>query len=491
MPHRRAFLLAAVFFTAVAVYGSLVPLAYRPLDWAEAIARFREIRYLSLGVASRADWVANILLFIPLGFLWLAVVGVGHSRRGYENMGPAPSHTRTNAAKPACCEVPVPFLSQPRCMTALVAFGVVATLAALSVGLEFTQLWFPPRTVSLNDILAETLGAIVGAGLWLTLGPAVTQWLHRLTSVQRPKQKLDWLLEAYLLGLIVYSVLPLDLTIRPQELVQKYRAGKISLVPFAHWRFDLPTFYGMFRDVITFVPVGMLAATWRVPAGEAVRPLALSLALGVSIAAALEAAQLLVYSRFTDVGDILLAALGVAAGTLAMQRWYGRDRVGPIDRPSKRVLASATAALLWCGVLLVVFCAPFEPIHDPSLIRQRYEGFWQVPFASLYQGSEFHAISEILKKFFFYAPLGTLFALTVLPLAMPRILRGFLLVALLAVAAGVATTIEMIQVFLPPHVSDITDVLLCTTGAAIGMSLAAWIRGSRRCITRSPNCSSR
>lgn len=441
-PSRRGLLLVAVFFTAVAVYGSLVPLTYRPLDWAEAVARFREIRYLSLGVASRADWVANILLFVPLGFLWLAVSAAGRSRR----------------------------------VTVAATVGVVGVLAALSVALEFTQLWFPPRTVSLNDIIAETIGAALGAALWLTLGPTLTAWLVQSTAARRPNEKLDWLLEAYLLGLIVYSVLPLDLTIRPAELVDKYRDGKIALLPFAHWRCDLPTLYGLFRDVIAFVPVGMLAATWHTPTGQRVRPTALSLVLGVSIAATIEAAQLLVYSRFTDFGDILLAAPGVAVGAVAMRRWYGRDRVGSLNGSTRRGLLGAALGLLWCGVLAAVFCLPWEPIDDPEMIRQRYEGFWRVPFAAMYWGTEFNAVSQVLKKLLFFAPLGAIAGAVVLPLRVPRIPRAAMLVALLAVAAGVAATIEMVQVFLPPHVPDITDVLLCTAGAAAGMLLPAWFQ---------------
>ena len=37
------------------------------------------------------------------------------------------------------------------------AIAVVVAGFALSVGIEFTQIYFPPRTVSLNDIGAETI----------------------------------------------------------------------------------------------------------------------------------------------------------------------------------------------------------------------------------------------------------------------------------------------------------------------------------------------
>ena len=56
------------------VYGSLIPFELRPHTLPEAWDAFLHIRYLNLGVVSRADWIANIVLYIPLGFLavgWL------------------------------------------------------------------------------------------------------------------------------------------------------------------------------------------------------------------------------------------------------------------------------------------------------------------------------------------------------------------------------------------------------------------------------------
>ena len=39
----------------------------------------------------------------------------------------------------------------------------------------------------------------------------------------------------------------------------------------------------------------------------------------------------------------------------------------------------------------------------------------------------------------------------------------------LASCAVLATAIEMLQVYLPPHVADMTDVLLATVGASLGV----------------------
>ena len=69
--------------------------------------------------------------------------------------------------------------------------------------------------------------------------------------------------------------------------------------------------------------------------------------------------------------------------------------------------------------------------------------------------------------------------MAVVPLSVPPAIRRVLLGALLVVAAGVATSTEIAQVFFPPHVPDLTDVLLCTVGASIGMFACAGILARR------------
>ena len=130
---RRLLPIVALGYLLFVVYGSLVPLDfhYHPLN--EAWAQFAHIPYLSLGVAERADWVANIVLYVPLAFFFCAWSG------------------RRSA----------------RWWSALSVFLVCATAA---VAVEFTQIYFPPRTVSLNDIVAEVIGSIIGIAIWWTAG---------------------------------------------------------------------------------------------------------------------------------------------------------------------------------------------------------------------------------------------------------------------------------------------------------------------------------
>src|SRR5688572_17710527 len=198
-PRRGHFLLLAAAWTVFAVYGSLVPLLYHHVELEDAIRQFRNLPPLWTGMGTRADWVANILLFIPLTFFWMGAWTCDRGRLA-----------KTMAA---------------------VVLAVLATTAAIA--LEFTQIWFSGRTVSRNDIVAETMGGGLGIVVWLAIGPRIVAWLRRYSSDREPRSAMRWLLGAYLVGFGIYSVIPLDLTISVTELYGKYRRGAVLLVPFS------------------------------------------------------------------------------------------------------------------------------------------------------------------------------------------------------------------------------------------------------------------
>jgi hypothetical protein len=172
-PRRRAFV----------VYGSLVPLEFRPLPPGEAWARFQQIPFLRLGVESRADWIANGVLYAPLGFLGTLVL----LQRGWW-----------------------------RLVAGIVAVGAACGLA---VAVEYAQLFFPPRTVSLNDLLAEGIGSAVGSVVaiavwsmrarWQPLQQAGAGWLHHRA------------LPLYAVAYLAYSLFPYDFLISGTELSEK------------------------------------------------------------------------------------------------------------------------------------------------------------------------------------------------------------------------------------------------------------------------------
>lgn len=443
-PRRIHFLIAALSYTFLAIYGSLVPLRYTPLQFDEAVRRFRAIPYFSLSIHSRSDWVANLLLFLPLSFLWLGTLLA--NRRG-------------------------------RLRAAAAALFVLAASCVLSVAIEFTQLWFPPRTVSQNDLYAESIGAALGVGAWLVLGQRFVTWSRRYLSGSAERQ-FAWLLEAYVLGLVVYSLLPFDVTIRPAEVWEKFKSGKVILTPFSVGSLRSLLFdWGV--DIITFAPAGMLFAAWRTAPGEQTRSLWTCLAIGLVFTTAIEAAQLFIFSRYTDVTDIVTETTGIVLGAAGMERWYrGADAGHPVAAKATVDWRWAAAAFVHVGLLFAVFWSPFDWIHDGAKVRGRLHGFLhRAPFVALQSGSDFNTMNEITRKTLCFAVLGAMVAAAVRRLK-PRWLwhaLGFVF------CVGIGTTIELGQVLLPSHVADVTDVILYGTGAMLGMLVVARLAKRERC----------
>jgi glycopeptide antibiotics resistance protein len=418
---------AAVAYTLFVVYGSLVPLEFRALPWDEAVAQFRAIPFLQLGIGSRADWVANLLLFIPLTYLWMGVLGAG---RG-------------------------------------VGAGVLATLAvmpvaiAASVGIEFTQLFFPQRTVSQNDIFAETVGGIVGVLAWWTTGPRFVDWLRgwqEFHSRAAFAERMGWL---YLAGVLAYNVLPLDLTISVVEIFHKFQEGKLNLIPFGRLPAD-PAYalYEIATDALIWTPLALL---WRLDGTRSAWRV-----WGMTMAAAvgLEAMQLFVYSRVSDVTDVFTAALGAAAGVYAGGRFVWRGEATH-RAPEWSTWVPAVLAVLWAAALLAVFWYPYDFRGDGAFLRERLDGFFgRVPFESYYFGTEFRAITSLLHKVLFFIPLGALLGWWVAGLAWRW--RGpcsFVSLALVLATAALAVAGRLAQ---PEKHPDIMDIVLQGLGGVFG-----------------------
>jgi glycopeptide antibiotics resistance protein len=423
------------------VYGSLVPLLYHPVEWADAVEKFRNLPPLWTGMGTRADWVANILLFIPLTFLWMGALTCDRGRIA-----------KTLAA---------------------VALSAIASAGAFA--LEFTQIWFSGRTVSRNDILAETIGGCLGVILWLSVGGRVVRWLRGYAAARESRPALEWLLGAYVLGFAIYSVIPLDLTISLTELYGKYKRGAVLLVPFSYnYESPITVVYQFFADIATFVPVGAWVALVR-PSRIPVRsPFLIGLIGGGTVAVAMEIAQFLVLSRYTDTTDILLGSLGAGLGAWITLRAAVQPRSQAAAAPRRR----ARTAIIWIAVLfgysiflIAGFGYPFDITGDRAILRTRYEGFFRVPFMALYQGSEFNAIKQFLVRILLFTPLGVITAYLAAMLR-SSVARFFVVTAGLAYALAIAVGIEVAQIFMPSKIADSTEVAICFVGAVLGLIAA-------------------
>ncbi len=437
-PRRPHILVFAGLSIAFAVCGSLVPLRFAPMSLSAAASRFSDILAQGLYVRSRADWVANVLLFLPIGFFTAGTLCVDRRRR----------------------------------WALLATVPAAVFCAALSVATEFTQLWFPQRSVSPNDIVAETVGAVLGCLLWGFAGQTLTDWLRTFTRDAGPKRHVDWLLQAYLLGLVVYCVLPLDFTISLGRLYDKFRDGRFVVVPFSHGHGEA-WLYQTVKHLAVFAPVGAWSATVFIGRGRQVRTIGHSVLIGALIVIAIESAQMFVFSRYSDVTDLLTGTAGVALGAALTRRLLGVKGSPPAG---DGITAINLAWLKWLGIaalytafLTAGYWSPFDFSADKAMIRERLGGFFDIPSRAVLRGSEFDGIWSVLQTTLPFAPLGSLVTVAACRMPVPETVRRIVLAGLLLVCSVVSLGIELGQIVLPRHTAKFTDVILCTAGVLVGM----------------------
>ncbi len=426
----RAYFILTFVYAFLVVYGSLIPLDFHPRPLEEALEVFLRTPYLMLQIGNRADFVANLLLFVPLTFLATGAL------------------TRENA----------------RGGRWLLVLLVMAGAVILSAGIEFAQLFFPPRTVSLNDILAECVGAAVGIVAWLALGGRITAWWRGLVHRRGgPRELAAQVLTGYVVALVLYQLFPYDLVVSADEMMVELHQGKLVLAPFADLnRASILVFLG---KVAVLIPVGYWVvvrwARWR-------RPVLAALAVGAGLTLAVELLQLLVYSRYSSSTDVILGTWGVVmGGALATQ--FGPAAMRPLPRGALwrcfswvlRLTATVAvvSALVWGKWRPLEFQWPDEGLAD-ALAKTV-----QVPFFYQYWNAEFEAAAQLLRDFSVPLALGLLLMSLV-----SGILGGRRLVAAV-VAGAVPAAVELGQVFFPPHTADMTTAVLAAAGGVVGVFL--------------------
>ena len=413
-----------VIYLLFVVYGSWVPLNFSPLPLGDAFRRFSALPFADQAIDSATDWATNIILLIPFTFL------LGH-------------------------QIKINLPNNGKFFSVFLASVVGIVLAFF---LEFTQIYFPPRTVSQKDLLALSLGALIGATAQLRWGKLVGQWLDTLWRAEQGRSGLVKFLHLYLLVVFLFSILPLDLTVSVVEIYHKWSEGRLILVPFSGLKGGLAEVtYELATDVLIWIPVGLLLAMERRSS-----PIWTAFYVG-ALATAIEFAQLFIYSRVTDITDPMLATLGGGLGGDLASR----------EKKLLTIIVGCSSAFwyrawfAWAVTMITVFWFPFDFSFGYWVAQNLREMLTRMPFLSLYQGTEFRAINEILRKIALFVPGGLILGLAASKSrGSKRVGFSWALILL------VASIIEFGQLFLPGKVADTTDILLCSLGGWLGLRLA-------------------
>ncbi len=200
--------------------------------------------------------------------------------------------------------------------------------------------------------------------------------------------------------------------------------------------------------------------------------------MGVACAILLlvEFMQIFVVARYSGTGDVLLGLVGALIGRRAYFQYVrNTGQLLPVAADSSlRELALSLAILaVYALFLLCVFWVPFNFTDDRQHLKLSYQSLWVAPFAKLYIGSEFNALSQVMAKMGFFLPLGVLFSWRMHGIR-PTFCFG--LAGLVAIAIGLL--IELGQIFLPGKYPDFTDILFYLIGILVGvwlgMAFMAW-----------------
>ncbi|MGZ8216540.1 VanZ family protein [Methylomagnum sp.] len=456
------------------MYGSLIPFFYRDLPWPLAWSQFLRIPYLHLATTSRADWIANILLYIPLAYLGSAAVSRWLERSQCQRAdgkdcrpGFSPTVRQTERQGRAKAR-PTSALDDSRDENALGAragrswpfLAVFAGCVGFAVAVEFTQVFFPRRTVSLNDIYAETLGSGLGVVAWCWLGDRIETIRRALANHSAETPRLLILLYgAAYLGLAVF---PFDFLVSGQEFAWRLNGGGWGgwLAPDG-CDGTRPCAWAHLSEIIAAAPLGLGFGLWWPRRG-----LADAARWGLGLGVALEAIQLLTASNIAQGASIVLRALGVVLG-YAVFRGGGRDWLRPGLRTLAHPLWWAPMLLLYGGALVRLTLMGKGAWLSDMAATERLMALHFLPFYYHYFTTEAHAVESLTHNLALYAPIG---AMVFVALVGRRRQWGYLLSGGLTVLA--VCVVEGIKLYLPKAHPDPTNLLIGPVGAMAGYWLA-------------------
>jgi VanZ family protein len=326
----------------------------------------------------------------------------------------------------------------------------------LAVSIEFAQIFFPPRTVSQNDLIAEGIGTILGAVIWVRFGRRLAGlWRQFLQGGPTARRAFVLL---YLIAYLAISLFPYDFLLSRGELADKLASpGAWAPLIAGSCGDSLHCSVKLLAEVLVVAPLGFLLGM-ATPARTSVG-LAGAFGWGALLGLAIEALQLFVASGITQGVSILTRGVAAAWGLAVFRylRWEWVQR----HRSQLRTLA-LLGLPLYVALLLAlngILSKAWQPLW---LARERLDSVHFLPFYYHYFTTETEALFSALAAAGAYAPFG-LAAWLLVSSRKTSSGRG------LAVLLGglTALVVETLKLFVPGERPDPTNVLI---GAA-----AAWL----------------
>ena len=427
----------ALAFIAFAIYGSLIPFEWRHLDPGAAWEQFgRTFQFSPTGRLSRSDILANVLLFVPIGF---SLAGARLAdRRGWIAL-----------ARTTLLILPVSL--------------------AVSFAAEFLQMFTSDRIPSGLDIVAQTVGTSLGIAAWQMIGQEYTNWV-RESLAAAPHDRASRVLVAAAAAWIFVNLAPFDITVDLGDLARRITLGRISLVPFGGDLSWARRGWDVIAETVGALPLGLLGVSVMYLRRTPVWPGAFL--VGAGIVVSVECLQVFIRSHSADTGDALLGSMGVAAGVWVGTRVLPKpDRTPAVVRPEGRSWRALGLVAIWCLVLAAYHWQPYDFTVDKEAVRTKLAQMPMLPFAGYLRGSYLNAFNDVLAKLALAVPFGVLASFVG---GRDRVAFLSSTVMWLIVALCAFGVLEAGQFFLPTRIPDPSDILVGVTGAYAGLLLGRW-----------------
>jgi len=368
---RLSFAAWALIYALAVTYVSVVigPLGFHYVqrDFGEAWQTLLAIKYVEHGSDQRADWMANLAMTVPLGFFCIGAFWTGNTglQRWIATAGAA-----------LCCLIFV-------------------------IAVKYAQLFFPPRTVTLNYVVAQWLGVLLGIVLFSVThaGPLSLNWQERDFGARA----LRVTLQIYAVLLILFLLFPFDFVLSVSDF--KDRASELSGFLFSLPGEGRPRSIKaalMLANIAETIPLGVLFATqknwslWR------------TAIVGLVLMTAVFVATTLVISATTNLVSIILRTLGIIIGAAAT------TRLRHVDLARGRQVAARIVPYAWVPyIIAVLFMNGLVTSHWRSFdaARAALDVRGLLPLWHYYIVSKTQAMASLAVHAVMFAPVGVLLSL--------------------------------------------------------------------------------
>ncbi|MEO6096842.1 MAG: VanZ family protein [Fibrobacteria bacterium] len=400
-PRKSTARLLWALFAIFVVYGTTFPFRF-DIDWRSFLQASHRVNWLILGGRPGdpiiSDIAQNILLFLPFGFL------------GYFST----VHKGSRLKK-----------------LAIVLLG-----AALSVSVEFLQMFSLTRWPAFSDVEFNTLGTALG----LFTGVALKKSVLGFKSHPEARRFLDadsaFPAFIFFVLTVVGCWAPFDFTLSYGTLLDHIESLWRDPVRLSSPDDELVSF-------IRYLLTTLFVCRTAHEAGLR-RPVLKGVAMMAFLGVALELSQIVVQSRLPQLQDSLVAVAGSAAGGIV---WHFP---GFHLRPRTWTLAGGLA------VLASAAAGGLYPYHFTG----RHSGFNWIFFLPRYERNTLVALGEFVESAMTFFPLGFLLAYFQ-PLRRPAAAAALL-------AGAMALAVEALQGYVPGRYPDVTDALGAMLGGLAG-----------------------